>query len=238
MDPKCVHYVPESSKWPEPIDQGPFPTCGLVALAMALKAQAKTSDNVVTLFNQACELKVTNTGSIFNIHHLKTILDSFHIDSTAQILKPEEYHSKIISELLQNKMVVVACDLNLASRNGFPGVAGGHRSHWALVYGYYTAKDGELKYLVCHHGRYFIWTSSELYQSNMQLPTENPRLSDAEMKALAAGESCGRFVQGDQSLKLFKFGVLSIPQQNTSREDSPQDQSSAEEPAAQKRRFK
>ncbi len=222
-DTRFSRFIPEPRDWPQAINQGLKPVCGLVALYMALQKQVLGEVNIPlpsyefrkqnsplapTLLTKAQSLGFTRNGPIFNVTFLKAILDSFGFLSTAVKLIEQDYHQMIQSELMQGKVVIVACDLH-GGLTQFPGVSGGSRSHWALLYGFYTNKMGRLMYLVCHYGDYFEWSGDDLLRSNRELPEQNIRVLNH-----APQERDGHFVKGDETLTHFKFGMLSIPLQN------------------------
>jgi hypothetical protein len=58
----------------------------------------------------------------------------------------------------------------------FPGDGGGRNPHWAVVCGFFTDRQGNLKYLVSQLGYLYLWSGSDLLKVNIQMKKmkENP----------------------------------------------------------------
>ena len=228
LQPSLTAYISPSTTYIYPMlttscpvlyDQDNSPTCGLVAIYMALIHQAmgdisipsvhkKTGGNSYSILELAKKMRVTIFGAIYNIQYMKDIVTEMGFYSMAHISNRYSYHSDIIKALNSNYVVIVACDLSNTAKS-FPGNSQGKKTHWAMIFKYFYTPENILLYWVAHHNNYYIWNGFELLNSNAQLPKENPRAS----RKPADSSKGTQKIPDDKSLEYFKYSMLFVPPQ-------------------------
>ncbi|GEM_PF-5546916 len=173
---------PQSEDWPTPrIQEGPY--CGFLALCIALDYARITKFSThgpSKLIEIAKELKLTTVGEIINIKFFAHILQTLTIPHGKAIQNTSSHFiAEICKQVDEHNTVIASCDLG--PNSNFPGVSGGARAHWALIFGYVYLKgrqkddeengdevEDELYFLVTQYGKYFLWSAKDLQESNQQ----------------------------------------------------------------------
>lgn len=199
-DQKCRNtecYIPK--ELPSPVSQvGPY--CGIAAFVGAVNYSRclsyplyatkyeKAAANEISIksdivFEQLKEMQATKInqkwhtqyGEIYNINIFSKLAKYYDIEGCeAYILKEDctqnEYQTALFDALKENKILVVACE----SSGGMPTREEGEGTHWVLVPGGWLDDNGDAYVCAMHHEVYAKWSIAELYQSNQQIPDENP----------------------------------------------------------------
>lgn len=187
IDQSKDYVVPCPKNFPESVNQGSFPICGLAAVLAVLKARhgrkRKKSElpSLEELLELAQSKTLTSCGAIYHIQYLKILLSHFDVGSSYHISNPKNYHENLKTHLKQGKLAIVALDID-GQRRGFPGNSQGMRTHWATVFGYFYDQKGALHYLVMQYGLYYIWSAEDLLLSNnAMIGMPNPRSKGTPM---------------------------------------------------------
>ncbi|TPX71319.1 hypothetical protein CcCBS67573_g06227 [Chytriomyces confervae] len=176
------------------------PTCGLVALAMAISAfdqpacinpdttdaapshtpnsqhvrptPIDASETAPQLLKVAQSLQYTWKGEMFSAEWLATIARHQGISATVVEWRNS---TQVAQHLLEGGLCLVAYDKD---GNHEPCLKRGSKAHWALIHGFVAIQDsGVPGYLLCKHGKSLhqaVWSYNALFEScwNMERVNE------------------------------------------------------------------
>jgi len=126
-------------------------------------------------------------GPIYSIHYYQKLAGyladhQFGNPDGKAVLKEnyteEEYTAALIKAFRENKVLVLPGD----EENEMPVKGQGQKTHWVFALGYWRDEKDNYYLLVSHHGYYCKWSIHDLYESNKQLPEENPRKKGGHLK--------------------------------------------------------
>lgn len=160
------------------------PTCGLVALSMAVNGEA-SPDELLSI----AKLKgYTSNGEMFSCKNMVKLTEKAfslaEIEGVSCTLKKGGlYSSETIERLLSGAVLLVPYD---ADCNHSPCLKNGHTAHWAIVCGIIIVNhpgedyisDQKNIYVLCRHGKskyLSAWNLYDLAQSNNNLYEFSPK---------------------------------------------------------------
>jgi len=122
----------------------------------------------------------SSDGPQYNIHSFQVLAECNNLTGCKAILKTnyteEEYKNALIDAFRENNVLILACDM----LNAMPANNQGESTHWVLALGYYV-ENGNCYIVVNHQGFYCKWSVHDLYESNKQLPEQNPRVKGGDL---------------------------------------------------------
>lgn len=229
------HFVP--TVWPDLLDQS-GPCCGIYSAYIGFKYSGLadpgslpyprkldmlasgdySTKRLSSLRKTAKKEGITNFGPIYRIQHFSTLAKSTHFTGTKELRLPEtekEYIDKMCQTLDSNQTMIVSADINY---DGFPSNESGDKAHWALVFGYIYI-GATCYFLTNQYGEYYLWNATDLFNSNKNLPTENPtqgtyikiKKSDYRKVESKSDHSEKNQYTIDDDLKDFRFTAFAIP---------------------------
>jgi hypothetical protein len=109
----------------------------------------------------------SEVGEVYDINHLSEIIES--IDYSPDILETTSstFIPTILDSLDKDLAPLIFFDVDL--KTGKAGCFGGKNEHCAVIAGYFTDTQGQLKFLTLHWGRYYIYNAKDLERSSAQL---------------------------------------------------------------------
>ncbi len=230
------HYVP--TVWPDLLDQT-GPNCGIYSAYTGFKYSGLAdpgslphprkldmlasgdfrNKHLSSLRKTAKKEGITNFGPIYKIQHFSTLAKSINFTGVEELRLPEtekEYIDQMCHALESNQTIIAPADVN---DNGHPGNESGNKTHWALIFGYIYI--GETCYfLTTQYGEYYLWNATDLFNSNKNLPVENPtqgtyiKINKAEYQKVESKSDLSKKTQytiDDQDLNDFRFTAFTIP---------------------------
>ncbi|KAI8840831.1 hypothetical protein BJ741DRAFT_596698 [Chytriomyces cf. hyalinus JEL632] len=208
------------------LQQGP--TCGLVALAMAMSAfdqltcinpdtadaarcnpqeyqhvrstPIDASKTASQLLKVAQSLQYTWKGEIFSAEWLAAV--ARHQDISATVVEWRN-NTQVAQHLLKGGLCLVAYDKD---GNHEPCLKRGSKAHWALIHGFVAIQEsGAPQFLLCKHGKSLhqaVWSYNALFEScwNMERVNEDV-LSQSRGSRNVASQTRNPF-QNDDYLEL------------------------------------
>ncbi len=179
-----------------------------------------TNKRLPSLRKTAKEEGITNFGPIYKIQHFSTLAKSINFTGTKELRLPETekaYIDIMCQTLESNHTMIVSADVN--GNNGHPGNESGNSTHWALIFGYIYI--GETCYfLTTQYGEYYLWDATDLFNSNKNLPTENPtqgtyiKIKKSDYQKVESKSDHSEktlYTIDDKDLKDFRFTAFAIP---------------------------
>lgn len=184
LDNFAQYVVAERAKTMQTFDQR-GQTCGIYALAAALKTYGEIQIPIVETLNHAQPtpsklgvssmryeakhaLKITKIGELFDAKDVVTLSKQYGHVAEVKRLEINNFFQTISLSIGKNRLVMIPFFPN--DITGHPEPSGGtDGAHWCLAIGYLNALNGRHKILVTHWDRFFGFDAYDCWQSNANL---------------------------------------------------------------------